>query len=125
MAVKFDKMNAETMIEWGHAEHVRPGEIESGDLHVVKTFETGALVGVVDGLGHGHEAAVAASAAVSVLEEYPGQQPIYLVKQCHEAVKGTRGVVLSCASLNFVDHTMSWIGVGNVEGILLRSEKSA
>src|SRR5436309_3085528 len=81
------KADAETFIEWGHAEHMLPGETESGDLHVVKTFETGALVGVVDGLGHGHEAAVAASAAVSVLEEDPGQPPMYLVKQCHEAVK--------------------------------------
>src|SRR6266704_3658201 len=46
------------------------GEKESGDLHVVKAVNSGALVAVVDGLGHGAEAAVAARAAVKVLEQY-------------------------------------------------------
>jgi hypothetical protein len=34
-------------------------EAESGDVHVVAEFDHGVLVGVIDGLGHGYEAAVA------------------------------------------------------------------
>src|SRR6185295_3905088 len=36
--------------------------------------------------------------------------------------RNTRGVVMSLASFNAVDRTMTWAGVGNVEGVLLRKD---
>ena len=53
-----------SLIEWAVAGAPIDGETESGDLHAVVQFEGGVLVGAVDGLGHGAEAAVAARAAV-------------------------------------------------------------
>jgi len=109
-------------IEWGAAAQAIPGETVSGDLHLVKPFPHGALVAVVDGLGHGDEAAMAARTAVSVLEEHPDQSVITLAKRCHDALRKTRGAVMTLASFNVLDSTVSWLGVGNVEGLLLRAD---
>src|SRR6266480_3090887 len=112
-------------IEWGAAAQAIPGETVSGDLHLVKPFSHGALVAVVDGLGHGDEAAMAARTAVSVLEEHPDQSVITLAKRCHDALRKTRGAVMTLASFNVLDSTVSWLGVGNVDGLLLRADNLA
>jgi negative regulator of sigma-B (phosphoserine phosphatase) len=89
----------------------------------VKPFPDGVLVAVVDGLGHGPEAAAAAAQAVRTLESHPEQPVISLAKQCHEALRSTRGAVMSLASYSARESTMIWLGVGNVEGVLLRPDK--
>jgi len=43
------------------------------------------------------------------------------VRRCHEHLRSTRGVVMSLATLTTLDETMTWIGVGNVEGRLKRA----
>jgi negative regulator of sigma-B (phosphoserine phosphatase) len=98
---------------------------ESGDLHVVAEFTRGALVGVIDGLGHGTEAACAARAAARVLEAFAGEPLAALLERCHEALHGTRGAVMSLASFDAAGSRMTWAGVGNVEGILLRASAQA
>ena len=110
------------VLEWGVATLALPGEAESGDLHLFEPFKDGALVAVVDGLGHGGEAAVAAKAAVAALKKHPQESVITLVRRCHEDLRATRGAVLSMAAFNALDGTMTWLGVGNVEGILLRAD---
>ena len=40
-------------IEWSVASRALPGQSVSGDLHVVVPTADGALIGVIDGLGHG------------------------------------------------------------------------
>ena len=117
-----DQSATKAMIECGVSGMGLAGQPESGDLHIVKLFPDGCLIGVVDGLGHGPEAAVAARIAVRTLEDFPTQSPISLVKNCHEQLIGTRGVVMSIASINFMDNTLTWIGVGNVEGIVWRAD---
>jgi hypothetical protein len=113
------------VIDWGVSWRALPGQRESGDLHVVCEFENGILIGVVDGLGHGPEAAAAARAAAEVLQSHAGEPVIALVKHCHEGLRKTRGVVLSIASLDATERMMSWIAVGNVEGVLFRADRAA
>jgi phosphoserine phosphatase RsbX len=79
---------------------------------------------VVDGLGHGDEAALAAARAVRVLEAEPEAPVAELMRYCHEALRQTRGAVLSLASLKAAEHSLTWIGVGNVEGLVLRASRS-
>src|SRR6267378_4198238 len=113
------------LIEWGVASLALPGEAQSGDLHFVKQVRTGALVAVVDGLGHGAEAATAARAAVAALERHATESPVPLVERCHRALQGTRGVVMSVAVFDRSDRSMTWLGVGNVEGLLLYGDGAA
>jgi negative regulator of sigma-B (phosphoserine phosphatase) len=106
------------VIEWGCAG--RGLEEQSGDLRVVVQFAGGALVALLDGLGHGPDAAAAAQAAVPVLEAYACESVLTLVQRCHEALRKTRGVAMSLASFNVLDSSMTWTGVGNVDSVLFR-----
>lgn len=98
-----------------------PGQLESGDLEIVETISHGMLLGVVDGLGHGADAAIAAKEAVKTMISAPDKSVISLVKSCHEALRNTRGATMSLAVLHNDDDTMTWLGIGNVEGHLLRA----
>jgi len=113
------------VIEWGVATLTLPGQTASGDRYVVKPFRGGALVAAVDGLGHGDEAAAAAKTAAAILEMYSPEPVVALLRRCHEELRKTRGVVLSLASFAARESTMTWLGVGNIEGRLLRADPQA
>ena len=109
--------------EYGVAKFVLPGEGESGDQHLVCCNESGILIAAIDGIGHGAEAANAAKAAVTVLRNGIGEPIISLVMTCHEKLRATRGVVLNIASVDVGHGLMTWLGVGNVHGVLVRADK--
>ena len=115
----------ETSLDWGVASRALSGQPASGDLHLVRPVRHGALVAVVDGLGHGEEAAAAARTAINAIERFAEEDPIELVERCHGLLKGTRGVVLSVARFDQGRDTMTWLGVGNVEGVLRRASANA
>lgn len=108
-------------IDWAAAGRALPGEAESGDAHVVIASENRALVALVDGLGHGAGAAFAARQAISAVRAHASEPLEALVEHCHEALRKTRGVVLTVAAIHPADDTLSWLGVGNVEALLLRA----
>jgi len=114
-------VNREQCVEWCVASRALPGELVSGDLHVVAPWEHGVLFAVVDGLGHGDEATVAARTAVEVLAAHPHESVIALVQRCHRALQRTRGAVMTLLSLNTADDTATLLGVGNVEAALVRA----
>jgi negative regulator of sigma-B (phosphoserine phosphatase) len=108
------------MLEYGIAQFALPGQGESGDKHLVRCKNDGVLVAAIDGLGHGEEAANASRTAVSILKEATDEPPISLVEKCHEALRSTRGVVLSLAFFDPEHRMMTWLGIGNVQGVLMR-----
>ena len=107
------------MVKAGVAAAALGGQASSGDRGVVLTFPGGAVIAAIDGLGHGAHASEAASAAVEVLSADPAQPVDELVRRCHTQLRHTRGAVMTLAS--FVRGSMTWVGVGNVDGILVRS----
>ena len=116
---------ARALIDWSVAERTISGERVSGDVYLIKPFEQRILVAVIDGVGHGDEAAKAARRTVEILDTYAVESGISLIKRCHEALLRTRGVVLTLAKLNTAENTMTWLGVGNVEGRLYRADAAA
>lgn len=112
-------MQAPTL-DWSVTARPLPGELLSGDLHFVECFPGGALVAVVDGLGHGPAAELAARTAVDVLRASPRAPVDALLRDCHEALKPTRGAVISLAAFDVARSAMTWVGVGNVEGVHFR-----
>ena len=112
-------------IEWGAATSTLQGQTQTGDRCVVAPFGAGVLVAAIDGLGHGDEAASVAQLAASILEKDPHESVITLVGRCHEGLRASRGVVMSLASFNALDETMTWLGVGNVEGRFNRVSRDA
>jgi hypothetical protein len=109
------------LIEWGVASWTLEGQHKSGDLYLVKPSPGEALIAVVDGIGHGERAAVTAQMAIDSLRLRDGESLPAKLSRCHEALRQTAGVVLSVASFRASDSTMTWLGVGNVEGILVRA----
>ena len=114
-------MDAAALIDWGVASSALPGETQSGDLHLVKPLAGGVLIAVVDGLGHGAEAATAARRAVTTLDEHASESVFALVERCHWALKGSRGVVMSLAFADRRQNALTWAGVGNVECMLFHA----
>lgn len=112
-------------IQWSYAAATMPGETESGDCHWAHAVADGMLFAAIDGLGHGGDAAYAARIAVAALERHADQSLVTLVKQCHESLLNTRGAALSVAHIDTRTARLTWIGVGNVEGILIRSDADA
>ncbi|MBI4263459.1 MAG: SpoIIE family protein phosphatase [Acidobacteria bacterium] len=111
-------------MEWGSA-GVALDKEKSGDAYVVAPFPGGVLVAVIDGLGHGADAAAAARDAARLLEAHAGDAVSELVQRCHEGLRKTRGAVMSLASFNSRSSSVTWIGIGNVEGVLLLANRAA
>jgi negative regulator of sigma-B (phosphoserine phosphatase) len=108
------------LLEYGVASVTCADQDESGDRHLVKTVHDGALLAVVDGSGHGRDAAAPARLAVETLETYAGENVVSLFQRCHERLRNTRGAVMSIATINPAQDTLTWAGVGNIEGMILR-----
>lgn len=111
-------------LEWGAATLPLPGESACGDKYVVETFESGAMIAMIDALGHGSEAARAAELAAQTLSRHCREDPPALIRRCHASLRGTRGAAVSIATLSAKQRTISWIGIGNVAGTLVREDAS-
>jgi len=89
------------------------GESENGDAALVRRWEDGALIVVLDALGHGPPAAHTARTAVRHLEGAPidrGLRP--MVEGLHEVLRGTRG---AAAMLLMIQRAgLEGCAVGNV-----------
>lgn len=107
--------------EWASVSVPHPGQTSTGDLHLFMERPHGMLVSVIDGLGHGSQASEAASIAAGTVRSHPTATLSDLIAKCHEALRGSRGIALTLADLDVRQNVMSWAGIGNVEGRLLRA----
>ena len=117
-------MNAQ-LIEWGVASVTMPGQSQSGDRHVVHPCPNGVMLAAIDGIGHGQEAATAADLAATILTKHAQESMIAIIKHCHAQLRETRGVVMSLAVINAVEGDLTWMGVGNVGGMVIRAAASS
>src|SRR5258708_13810699 len=87
------------------------GQPVSGDRSVVQSFPGGILLAVIDGLGHGFEAAAAANSAECILRPQPQEPVISLFRQCHEQLRTSRGVVMSAVSFDSEHGLITCLGL--------------
>jgi negative regulator of sigma-B (phosphoserine phosphatase) len=105
----------------GIAGAAHEGETRSGDVAVFAPTARGGLVCVIDGLGHGPEAADAAELCASVVRANAEAEATDLLEACHQALLETRGAVMTAAWFDLEAGRLSWAGVGNVDARLVRS----
>lgn len=98
-----------------------PGESVSGDAWRVDRDGQRCRIAVVDGLGHGHQAAIAAHAAMETLAANPGLDPAAALAICHQAPRPTRGAALAIVSVDMKAQRLTFAGIGNVEARVLSS----
>jgi len=96
------------------------GETACGDAVIVRHDDDGAvMVAMIDGLGHGREAAQVAHTAIAHLESAPLRRASELMASLHEALRGSRGAAASICVLR--GDLLDGCGVGNVEMRVLGS----
>lgn len=95
-----------------------PGFVECGDIFVIEQVErqpVGALlVTVVDGLGHGNEAGVAAQAAARTVLGHRELPLDEILRHCDQQLHPTRGAAMAVLRLE-ADGRGEFCGIGNVE----------
>lgn len=92
-----------------------PGEDSCGDAWAVK----GNRVMICDGLGHGHAAHAASSAARELFLQHDAELTLEsLIERSHRALQGTRGGALAFAELQPEQGRAVFCGVGNIAGVL-------
>jgi ADP-ribose pyrophosphatase YjhB (NUDIX family) len=108
-------------LECAAATLVLPGQEACGDQHIITDLPNSTLVGAVDGLGHGEEAAKAAERAIREIGRYGTSASLpQLIRRCDRALRDTRGAAVSLAEFSAEEPRLSWLGVGNVAGWLIR-----
>jgi anti-sigma regulatory factor (Ser/Thr protein kinase) len=90
------------------------GQEECGDGWVVTSD---GLVALIDGLGHGAPASLAARRAEEVARAGPHDDPRRMIDAMHLALRGTRGAVVMVVLLR--EGSVRFAGVGNIAGAVI------
>ena len=96
-----------------------PGERLCGDAWSFHSSEDRMKVLLVDGLGHGHDAAIAAQEAVAAFHKRVDLTPGELLGSLHDALKKTRGAVAAIAEIQPKEHVLTYAGIGNISAVVL------
>ena len=106
-------------LECGAAARACRRAAENGDAIVIQQWQNEALVGVIDGVGHGTFAQRAARAARKYVEEHFDQPLANLFRGVGHTCRATRGVVMALARFDLVRQTVTLASIGNVESRLV------
>ena len=87
---------------------------ECGDIGMIKVYDKQCFLALIDGLGHGEIANEAASIAYDYLEKNFGDHLVELMRELHEKLKGTRGIVAAFCHLNIETGDLRYVGIGNI-----------
>lgn len=101
------------------AGRARPDQEVTGDGWHVDETDGVLRVALIDGLGHGPDAAEAAEAAREALRLHPMMSPALALGECHRTMRRTRGAAITIARIDAAAGTLDVAGVGNVEARLL------
>ncbi len=107
----------------GVAARVFPGQSVNGDAWCVHRHGGRWRIALIDGAGHGPQAAHVAAAAVALLDANPEWSGQEAVTRCHLALKGTRGAVMTVAVLEPGFDKLVVTGAGNIEARLWTGDR--
>jgi phosphoserine phosphatase RsbX len=104
----------EAQIRLSHISLPKNGELANGDAAFYRSEEQRILIAIIDGLGHGPEAAKVAKSAIERLGEISLQATLLeIMENVHHHIRGTRGAAATVCLIR--DGKISACGVGNVE----------
>lgn len=90
------------------------GEEVSGDAWAVEQSDSRVVALVVDGLGHGVDAAAASAAAVKAFRLWHEEPVEEIVGHIHRALYGTRGAAVAVAEIDPGAGRARFCGIGNI-----------
>jgi hypothetical protein len=95
------------------------GEVQSGDAWRVSLDAKSSRFFVVDGLGHGPTAAIAAHTAGEAFARYPHYDPKQFMEAAHRELAGTRGAAAALLQVDPESGDASYAGIGNISSCIL------
>jgi anti-sigma regulatory factor (Ser/Thr protein kinase) len=111
---KHARMSPAQPIIHGGVSVPKPGESVCGDAWSARECNGVHRLVVVDGLGHGPDAARAAQAAIRVGFDHPRLAPAGLLEYVHGALRSTRGAAAAVASIEPHAAHGTFAGIGNI-----------
>ena len=101
-----------------------PGEVVCGDGWAYHNGGSHSTVLLVDGLGHGLQAAEAAGEAIRVFHQYATRTPSEILSYVHDGLKKTRGGVAAVAEIRPQEKFLNYAAVGNIAASILSKGSS-
>lgn len=108
----------------GVVHHALRGHQDSGDSWRLARREGSISALVVDGLGHGHEAAEAARLGGDAFEKNPFAEPSELMREINAAMAGSRGGAAAIAQFDAGTGNLRYAGIGNIAATLVSDARS-
>ncbi|MCX7513901.1 ATP-binding protein [Frateuria hangzhouensis] len=108
---------------FGISHHAIHGEAVCGDAWRLAVDGQRLSALVIDGLGHGPQAALAADAGAQAFAASPFEAPERLLETAHQQMAGSRGGALAVARFDGQD-VLQFLGIGNISASLVRAEGS-
>jgi anti-sigma regulatory factor (Ser/Thr protein kinase) len=102
-------------LSFGVATRPHPRYEQNGDAFVVHQWDESALVGIIDGLGHGQFAHRAAETARRFVESHYDLPLGQLFMGVGRACRATRGVVMALARFDWGQERVGFASVGDIE----------
>ena len=106
-------------LRFGVSHHAQRHQLACGDTWHLALNGTGMSVLVVDGLGHGEEAARAAGAGAAMFAEQAFDAPEAVIADMHRNMQGTRGGAVAIAQFNGAQGSLKFAGIGNIGARLI------
>ncbi|HVF41190.1 MAG TPA: SpoIIE family protein phosphatase, partial [Gemmatimonadaceae bacterium] len=100
------------------------GESVCGDAWIVEPVNAGFMIALVDGLGHGPDAAFAADTALDIIRRNKTKEPIQILEAANNALRPTRGAAVQIVTLDLRAREIRSAGVGNISASVINHEKS-
>ncbi len=106
-------------MKFGVASRPMHGSKYNGDMYLIKEFDHKILISLIDGIGHGEFAAVAASKCVKCIEEHYQFGLKEIFGYCDNELRKTNGVVMGIVLIDFDYSSLIYAGVGNIGALLI------
>ncbi len=100
---------------FGVAARAVNGKGVNGDAYLIKLWGSHVLIALIDGLGHGADAALASTEAKKFVDEHFKADIGDIMLGLHECLRKTRGAVVGLARIDQAEKKFSYCGVGNIE----------
>lgn len=111
-------MKSETLKQIKYTVIVEPlaGELACGDHYLVKELHDATLIAVIDGLGHGDQAELAAKTAIATINANAHEPLNVLLRHCNESLLDTRGSAITLVRIS-QKQVITYQAIGNVSGV--------
>jgi anti-sigma regulatory factor (Ser/Thr protein kinase) len=111
--------DVEHLPPWGVMNVPMPGETVSGDGWAVRRDKRDSTLMVVDGLGHGPNAARVATEALRLFDKNWRSGPADTLRSLHAGLRATRGGAIAIARIEPEERRIIYAGVGNIAGSIV------